>query len=176
MYRNVFAGACGQTYGCHDIWQMYEAGYAPGSGARTGWKEAMHLPGSRQMSFVKNLFLSLPWQQMENDQTLILNDNPEDQSYMVSSIGPDKDFILFYTPWGKPVQPDLSRLHAERASAYWYNPRSGRSSFIGTYETSSKPVFTPWATGRGSDFVLIVLDENSQFLLPWLTNPPEKSP
>ena len=23
MYWNVFAGACGQTYGCHDVWQMY---------------------------------------------------------------------------------------------------------------------------------------------------------
>jgi hypothetical protein len=29
MYWNIFAGAFGQTYGCHDVWQMYSLNKTP---------------------------------------------------------------------------------------------------------------------------------------------------
>jgi hypothetical protein len=29
MYCNVFAGAAGQTYGCHAVWQMYDLDKTP---------------------------------------------------------------------------------------------------------------------------------------------------
>ncbi len=165
-YWTMLSGAAGYTYGCHDIWQMYTIGVEPISYARTGWKEALQLPGSRQMLYMKNLLTSFPWQNMANDQSLILNDNPEDHGYIVCAIGLDKDFIIAYTPWGKPIQLDLSKILSNRVKAFWYNPRSGDSSLIGTYLTSEKPSFNPWATGRGSDFLLIILDENSDIKLP----------
>jgi hypothetical protein len=28
-YWSLFAGACGHTYGCHDIWSFYEPGHDP---------------------------------------------------------------------------------------------------------------------------------------------------
>lgn len=165
-YWTMLTGAAGYTYGCHDIWQMYSIGTVPINKARTGWKEAMHLPGSRQLLYMKNLLTSLPWQNMLNDQDLIINDNPKDNEYMISSIGLDKDFIIAYTPWGRPIQLDLSKMNSKKIKAFWYNPRSGESSLINTFLTTEKPIFEPSSIGRGSDFLLIILNENSDIKIP----------
>lgn len=165
-YWSMLSGAAGYTYGCHDIWQMYTIGVKPINQARTGWKEALHLPGSKQMLYMKKLLTLFPWYDMVNDQSLILNDNPEDNEYIVSSIGLNKDFIIAYTPWGKPIQLDLSKMSSKKVKAFWHNPRSGENLFIDSYKNSEKPVFTPWATGRGSDFVLLIIDENSNTKIP----------
>ncbi|UCS92722.1 glycoside hydrolase family 140 protein [Echinicola marina] len=165
-YWTMLSGAAGYTYGCHDIWQMYTIGAEPISKARTGWKEALQLPGSRQMSYMKEILTSFPWQNMVNNQTLILNDNPEDQGYIVSAIGQDNDFIIAYTPMGRAIQLYLSKIHSNKIKAFWYNPRSGESVLINTYSTTEKPIFKPWATGRGSDFLLIILDINSAIQIP----------
>ncbi len=165
-YWTMLSGAAGYTYGCHDIWQMYTIGVEPVSQARTGWKEALNLPGSRQMLYMKNLLTSFPWQKMVNNQDLILSDNPEDEGYIVSSIGMDNDFIIAYTPRGRPIQPDLSKIGSDRVKAYWFNPRSGECLYLDSYSNSERPTFKPWATGRGSDFLLIILSENSDIKLP----------
>jgi hypothetical protein len=165
-YWTMLSGAAGYTYGCHDIWQMYTIEVEPISKARTGWKEALQLPGSRQMLYMKKVLTLFPWQKMVDNQALILNDNPEDQGYIVSAIGLDNDFIIAYTPVGRPIQLDLSKIGSNKVKAFWYNPRSGESLLIDTFYTSERPIFKPWATGRGSDFLLIILDVNSDIKLP----------
>ena len=114
----------------------------------------------------ENLLTSFPWQKMVNNQDLILSDNPEDEGYIVSSIGMDNDFIIAYTPRGRPIQPDLSKIGSDRVKAYWFNPRSGECLYLDSYSNSERPTFKPWATGRGSDFLLIILSENSDIKLP----------
>lgn len=165
-YWSMLAGAAGYTYGCNDIWQMYTIERNPVILARTDWDVAVHLPGSTHMKFMKELFMAFPWQNMVNYQSVILNDNPEDSAYVVCSIGPDKDFIIAYTPAGRPVIPDLSKLNARKVISFWYNPRSGRSVKIGTYHTYDRPEFKPWSSGKGSDFVLVVMDINSTYQVP----------
>jgi len=165
-YWTFLSGAAGYTYGCHDIWQMYTPDHSPISNARTGWKEALHLPGSRQMKYLKELFTAFPWYQIVPDQSLILNDNPENEEYRMSAISDRKDFILAYTPWGRSITLDLTKLNARKVQAYWFNPRSGESLKIGDYKTTETPDFAPWATGRGSDFVLVILDETIDYPLP----------
>jgi hypothetical protein len=165
-YWSMLSGAAGYTYGCNDIWQMYSIGREPTISARTGWKTALQLPGSMQMKYLKDLFIAIPWQTMVNDQSLILNDNPQDSTYMMSAIGIEKDYILVYTPYGKPITPDLSQMNSDEVQAYWFNPRSGKSMMIGRYSAADKPIFTPWSTGRGSDFVLVLINEDTEYSLP----------
>ncbi len=167
-YWTMLSGAAGYTYGCNDIWQMYEMSREPIVFARTGWQESLQLPGSRQMQYLKNLLTVFPWQEMANDQGLILNDNPEDQKHIVAAIGKEKDFLIAYTPQGRPIQLDLSRMSSKQVASYWYNPRSGESILIDKYSSSDAPTFTPWARGRGSDFVLILLDSKSSIVVPGL--------
>ncbi|NME70867.1 glycoside hydrolase family 140 protein [Flammeovirga aprica] len=161
-YWTMLAGAAGYTYGCHDILQMYTLDKEPVNKVRTGWKEALHLSGSKHMLYMKQLFTSFPWQKMENNQRLILSDNEEDQGYILASMGQDKDFILAYSPWGRAVQLDLSELGNREVKAYWFNPRSGEKLVIGNYKTTEQPTFTPWSSGRGSDFVLVILAVDSK--------------
>jgi len=161
-YWTMLSGAAGYTYGCNDIWQMYSAGRAPVIRARTDWSEAIHLPGSSHMKFLKELLIQFPWQQMVNDQDAILNDNPADSTHIVCSRGINNDFILAYTPLGKPITLNLSVLDSPVSDAFWFNPRSGKFLKIGEYRNDEKPVFEPWSIGRGSDFVLVVINKKYQ--------------
>jgi hypothetical protein len=165
-YWTMLSGAAGYTYGCNDIWQMYSSGRSPVILARTDWQQAVHLPGSTQIFYMKKLITSFPWQEMKTDPSLLSGENPADSSYIVCSIGKKQDFILAYTPMGKPIKPDLSRLKCETVSAFWFNPRSGKFFRIGEYKTTDKPSFIPWSVGRGSDFVLILKDKKSVYPIP----------
>ncbi len=162
-YWSITAGAAGFTYGCNDIWQMYSIDRIPNLQARTGWKSALNLPGANQMTFMKSVFEKLPWQSMVNDQTLVLNENPEDETFITSAIGKDKDFIVAYTPTGKPMKIDVLELKSEKIQGFWFNPRSGKIKNIGEFETIEPIEFTPWARGRGSDFLLILIGESATY-------------
>lgn len=167
-YWTMLSGAAGYTYGCNDIWQMYAAGHKPELRARTDWKAAVHLPGSTHVKFMKKLISSFPWQEMTPDPTVLHGENPADSAFVVCSIGKKGDFILAYTPMGRPVSPDLSRMSCKTVRAYWFNPRSGRSQSLGEFKTDEKPVFEPWSVGRGSDFVLILLDVDADYTVPMI--------
>lgn len=156
-YWSMLSGAAGYTYGCNDIWQMYSIDRIPKILARTGWEEAIHLPGSKHVMYMKELLTSFPWQKMVNDQSILLNENPKDSAYIVCAIGINKDYILSYTPIGKPIKLDLSKMNAQQVEAFWFNPRSGESVKIGEYDVTDTPEFTPWSMGRGSDFVLVII-------------------
>ncbi|MEZ5072514.1 MAG: glycoside hydrolase family 140 protein [Bacteroidales bacterium] len=165
-YWSMLAGAAGYTYGCHDIWQMFDMSREPVNGARNVWEAALQLPGSGQLKHLKALLEAFPWQDMRNDQALLLNENADDTTFILATIGADRDFMLFYTPMGKSVVPDLSRMQASRVKAHWFNPRDGHSLPIGEFDSADRPILTPWSAGRGSDFVLVIVDAASEFVLP----------
>ncbi|MFO7852596.1 MAG: glycoside hydrolase family 140 protein [Bacteroidota bacterium] len=160
-YYSMLSGAAGYTYGCNDIWQMYDINRDPNINARTGWKIALELPGSSQMKFMKEIFTGLPWYKMEFNQSLILNDNPDNESYMLAAAGENYEFIVAYTPTGKSMKIDLTKMNSEKVKAYWFNPRSGKILYIGDFETGIPYEFKPWSAGWGSDFLLILLGKDS---------------
>jgi Protein of unknown function (DUF4038) len=73
-YWAVFAGACGHTYGCHDIWQFLSDARPPVSSARTPWQKALNLPGSSQVGHLRRLVHSRPFWHRVPDQSLIAGD------------------------------------------------------------------------------------------------------
>lgn len=101
---------------------------------------------------------------------MILNDNPENESYILSAIGENNDFLIAYTPTGKSIVPDLTKMNSEKVNAYWFNPRSGKILYIGDFETRIPYEFKPWANGWGSDFLLILSDTDSYFDFSELRN------
>lgn len=162
-YWSILAGAAGYTYGCHDIWQMYTMKRQPMIQARTGWQQSLELPGSTQMKYMKELFEVLPWQTLELNQSLILNDNPEDEAYIIASISKSNDLILAYAPTGRSVKIDLTKIKAEKLNAFWFNPRSGKIVMIGEFETRIPREFKPWSQGWGSDFLLILVAKDAPY-------------
>lgn len=156
-YWSMISGAAGYTYGCNDIWQMYDINKKPIIYARTDWQVALDLPGSSHMKYMKKLFELFPWQKMTYTPSLVLNNNPEDESYIVCAIGENKDFAIFYTPTGKSIKADLSKINYKNIEAFWFNPRSGKVKKIDTFETKTPHEFKPWSSGWGSDFLLIIV-------------------
>ena len=135
---------------------MYDISKAPIINARTDWKAALQLPGSSHMGYLRQIFEILPWQQMMLDQNLLLNSNPENESYILSAISSDNKIVIAYTPRGNPIKIDLAKIDSNRINAYWFNPRSGKTKDIGDFETVTPQEFKPWSSGWGSDFLLIL--------------------
>lgn len=155
-YWSILAGAAGYTYGCNEVWQLYDSLEEPLAGAFLPWHDALDLPGAFQMGIMKNFFQKLPWQEMRPDQSLILNENPQDTAYCLATIGSNGDFILAYTPTGKSLQVDLSRMNIEKAMAFWFNPRDGSLSPAGRFTTDESKIFKSNKEGWGNDRLLIL--------------------
>lgn len=167
-YWTMLAGGAGYTYGSHDIWQMYDAGREAINGARTSWKVSLDLPGSRQLTYMKRLFEAFPWQEMQYDPSLINGANNRDSTYQIAAIGPMQDFVIAYTPFGEPLDLNISTMKGEKVDAYWYNPRDGRSQKINSFDRSESIQCKPWSVGRGSDMLLILISQGAGFTLPGL--------
>lgn len=75
FYHEVFSGACGHTYGCHAVWQMWEPGrYAPVTGPVRSWRESLSLPGAYQVCYGRELIESRPFFRRIPDQGVIAGD------------------------------------------------------------------------------------------------------
>lgn len=162
-YWSMLSGACGHTYGNHNIWQMLDPRREPVSSARTSWQAAMDHPGAFQAGYMRRLFESLPWQRLVSDQSLIKNPNPEGPQYQVAAADPEGNLIVAYTPYGKKLRIDLSRLNgAGEKKAWWFNPRDGVFWPVKSFDPSlAIGEFAPPAAGRGSDWALVLAAENS---------------
>lgn len=164
-YWAVLSGGCGHTYGNHNIWQFLDvAKNPPVSVARTHWQRAMDQPGAFQVGYLRRLMESHPWQRLIPDQTVILNDNPEDGTHQVAARDEENAFLMAYTPYGRPLTIDLSRLKAApMVLAYWFNPRDGRTQRIGEFASTGRHEFKPYAAGLETDWVLVIDDARAPF-------------
>ena len=163
-YWSVFSGACGHTYGCQDVWQMFDiANNPPIAFARTNWKVAIHLPGAVQMGYMKNLMNSHPWWELAPTKDLITNDNPEDAGYQIAAVSSKKDFLMAYTPYGRTLKINLSLLKADALVAYWFNPRDNTTFKIGNFNNKGEQEFKPYAQGPSTDWILVIDDQTKNW-------------
>lgn len=158
-YWALFAGAFGHTYGCHDIWQMWQPGREPISAARTPWKQALDLPATYQVRHARNLLLSRPFLSRIPDQSLIVGDAGKGGDHVQATRDRDGSYAFVYVPSGRPVTIDLGKLSGNRVRARWFDPRDGSSRSIGEFDRAGQREFTP--PKGGPDWVL-VLDDASK--------------
>jgi len=165
-YWSMLAGACGHTYGDHNIWQMWQPGRRPISSARTAWQTALDHPGAFQMGHLRRLFESRPWQLLEPDQELIVGDAGSGAYHVRAARASDGSFAFVYTPMGKPVTIDLAHLTEHALTAHWFDPRLGKASSISTISRAEQQTFTPPSQGRGNDWILVLDEQSRQFSAP----------
>lgn len=162
-YWSMLAGACGHTYGNHNIWQMWGPGRVAISAARTPWPEALSQPGSKQMGYLRRLFESRPFIGLVPDQTIIASEPGKGADHVRAARAEDGSFALLYSPTGKAVAVEMSRIKGSRVAAYWYNPRDGTSRAVGLFPSSGIKEFVPPTKGRGNDWVLVLDDASRKF-------------
>jgi len=160
-YWHLFAGACGHTYGCHNIWQMYAPGRNPISWAHRYWYESLDLWGASDMTHVKNLMLSRPYLTRIPDQSVVVSEIGDGDAHVQATRDTEGSYAFVYTPLGQPVTVNLETLAGEKVKAWWYDPRHGTAQEIGTFDKKGAVEFKPPIHGKGNDWVL-VLDEASK--------------
>ncbi|HEX5025102.1 MAG TPA: glycoside hydrolase family 140 protein [Agriterribacter sp.] len=163
-YLDVFAGAHGHTYGCHDMWQFYSPYREGVNGPHVYWQQAMDLPGATQMQYLKMLILSRPFLDRVPDQTLVIENDYAVSERIQATRG--KDYAFIYSAAGKPFTVIGGKISGNKLKATWYNPRNGKTSVADEMTNKGQQKFTPPTAGYGQDWVLILDDAARQAQLP----------
>ena len=160
-YLDVFSGAFGHTYGCHDIWQMYSPKREAVNGPHLYWQQALDLPGANQMKHLRKLLESRPLLDRVPDQSLIVENNLNAYERIQATRGTDYAFI--YSTYGKAFTLNLGKISGSQLNAFWYNPRTGKTEDIGKIENKGTKIITPKTSGYGQDWVLVLEDDSKNF-------------
>ncbi|HEX3134402.1 MAG TPA: glycoside hydrolase family 140 protein [Planctomycetota bacterium] len=165
-YWSVFSGACGHTYANHEVCRYHEAG---GHEAHAAWEAALHDPAAEQMHFLRQLLEARPFQARVPDQALLPHTPTDPARYQCATRGDDDDlggdggsYAFIYTPVRQPVVVDLTRLTGSLVEASWFDPRTGRSIWLGQFPVRGTRTFTP----LGEDDWVLVLDDSGRNYQP----------
>lgn len=163
-YLELFAGAFGHTYGCHDVWQMYSPKHEAVNGPHMYWYDALDLPGAGQMIYVRKLIESHPILERVPDQSMIIENNYCSAERIQATRG--KDYAFVYTAAGKPFTLVMGKIEGDELNAYWYDPRTGKTSEMSRVKNTGTRKFVPPATGYGRDWVLVLDNAVKNYEIP----------
>ena len=164
MYWSLFTGSFGHTYGNHAIWQMLAPGREPVGQARNSWDKNLDNPGAWDLIHARRLIESRPFTERIPYQAIIQNSYVPETDYIVATRG--KNYVFVYIPTGWNAEINLLRCGWVRAKAWWYNPRTGEVTEIGTFQGRDIRTFIPPTKGRGNDWILVLDNAKSNFPAP----------
>ncbi len=161
-YWSVFAGACGHTYANHSVCCFHQGGTLDDQ-ARSSWEDALHDPAAEQMHFMRHLLESRPYQCRIPDQRLLPRAGVDGTPHQRATRGDDDDlgeergsYAFIYTPTQAPVTVDLTHLTGTLVVASWFDPRTGRSIWLGQFPARGQRTFQP----PGAEDWVLVLDDS----------------
>lgn len=164
LYLDLFAGASGCTYGCHDIWQMYSPNREGVNGPHVYWQQALDLPAAKQVKYIKRLMESRPMLDRIPDQSIVLENNLSAYERIQATRG--NDYLFVYSALGKVITLNLGKITGSQVVGYWFNPKNGDVKDLGTFENKGTKQFNPPTLGYGQDWVLILDDASKKYPKP----------
>ncbi len=157
MYWNVFAGAFGQTYGCHAVWQMWTNERKPINQPLRPWKVALDLPMANQVKHLKDLMLSRPVLSRVPAWDFVVSPQEDDKTFVIATKDSEGSYAMIYFPTGKPVEINTTSLKGSSFSTTWFDPRTGNTHSASPLKGGSMvKVHPPTQGGLGHDWVLIL--------------------
>jgi hypothetical protein len=121
------------------------------------------------MQHARALLESRPFLTRVPDQTVIVADRvttsvPGTGRYaLVATRDSAGSYAMVYAPAGRPFTVRLSAITGPKATAWWFNPRTGAATAAGTFATSANRTFTPPDPGEALDWVLVLDDASQRF-------------
>jgi hypothetical protein len=152
IYRSVFAGGCGVTYGHQSIWQFASERHEYINYAKMDWLTAIDRPGANQVRHLRNLIESYPYLSRIPDQSIIVSDVGKSESHIRATRDSEGSYALLYLPKPLPITVRLDVMVGNAVKAFWFDPCSGDMTEIGTFENKGEMTFTP--PGYRPDWVL----------------------
>lgn len=171
LYWDLFAGACGHTYGHHSVWQMYSPARKPVNNPLMNWDKALDQAGAAQMQYGRWLIESRPFLSRVPDDSVIV---PSDVPTAVPGAGMRRfaatrdangAYAMIYTPVGRPFSVRMDKISGP-VKAWWFNPRNGQATLIGEFENKGTREFSSPDPGESIDWVLVLDDATKAFPPP----------
>jgi hypothetical protein len=75
-------------------------------------------------------------------------------------------YAMVYAPVGRSFTVRLDKISGPKVKAWWFNPRNGTTSVIGTFDKQGERTFTPPDDGEMLDWVLVLDDASKNFPAP----------
>jgi hypothetical protein len=172
LYWDLFSGAFGHTYGHHSVWQMWAPDRGPINNPLMPWHEAIHQPGAAQMQYGRALMESRPFLTRIPDNSVIVTDRvatsvPGAGRYQfVATRDSEGSYAMVYAPIGRVFSVRMDAIKGSTVKAWWYNPRNGQATEIGTFPNTGTKQFAPPNAGEFLDWVLVLDDAAGNFAPP----------
>jgi hypothetical protein len=170
-YLAVFAGAAGHTYGNGEVYEFYHPNAAragaPGWHANMEWTDALKLPASGQVQFLRYLIESRPMLERIPDQSLLAEGNLPVLERVEATRGADGSYAFVYLPSGKTyVTVNTGKLSGEKLVAWWYDPRTGAAKQFDRFTKTDTREFTTPPGDKANDWVLVLDDAAKNYPAP----------
>jgi len=172
LYWNLFDGAFGHTYGHHSVWQMWTPDRQPVNNPLLPWQEAIAQPGAAQMRHGRALMESRPFLTRIPDPTVLIDSTistamPGTGRYHFAATRDEAGtYAMVYAPVGRTFRVRMSAITGATVKAWWFNPRDGKATAIGTFPNSGERPFTPPDPGEMLDWVLVLDDAARGYAAP----------
>ena len=162
-YWSVFGGAAGQTYGHNSVWQFLSDRRPAVLGARGDWRAALDDPAGGQMRHLRALMESRPFISGKPAADVVTSDLGGGATRIQATRAADGAYLMVYVPDGRPFEVRLDAVSGDTARGWWFDPRTGEATEIGTTPTGGEAGFTP---PSGQDWVLVLDDAARGFPAP----------
>ena len=172
LYWDLFGGAFGHTYGHHSVWQMWAPGREPINGPLLPWFEAIDQPGAGQMQHARRLLESRPFLTRIPDDSVVVASKVATAvpgaglKRLVATRDEGGLYAMVYSPCGRPFAVRMNAVSGSEVRAWWFDPRTGSASLIGSFANTGEREFVPPDRGEALDWVLVLDDASRGFPPP----------
>ncbi|MHB8956714.1 MAG: glycoside hydrolase family 140 protein [Pirellulaceae bacterium] len=172
LYWDLFGGACGHTYGHHSVWQMWSPDKDPINNPLMPWFDALEQPGAAQMQYGRWLIESRPFGKRIPDPSVIITDRVATsipgagRYHFEATRDADGAYAMVYAPVGRAFRVRMDVIRGAQVNAWWFNPRDGTATAIGTFANQGEREFMPPDRGEMLDWVLVLDDASRKFAAP----------
>jgi hypothetical protein len=163
LYRSVFAGGCGVTYGHHAIWQFLSEREEVINFADRGWVNALDRPGAYQAGYLKKLMESRPVLTRIPDPTMIVSGQDEKGGRIEAFHDEANSYAMVYLPVGKKITINTGFMKCNNINAWWFNPKDGSVIKTGLLKRTNNMEFTAPVPGLQNDWVLVIDDASKRY-------------
>jgi len=169
-YWGVLSGCTlGRLFGNNAIWTM---GGPQDSSGQT-WQSQLGSPGSLAQEYLGELMRSREFWLMVPDLNnhVLTGGYGSGSTVSVAARTSDGQTIIAYVPNGNAtsISIDLTKITSATNSAkcWWFNPRTGAGTLVGTYANTGTQTFTP---PDSNDWILVIDDANANLPAPGSAN------
>jgi len=171
-YLAVFAGAAGHTYGNGEVYEFYHASPngAPASAgwhANMEWTDALKLPASGQVQYLRYLIESRPMLTRVPEQDLIVGNVPNQALTRIEATGgSDGSYAMVFLQANMSVTLNTGKLSGTTLKTWWYNPSTGVATKGDDIPKAATHQFTLPAGDQNHDWVLVLDDASKNYPPP----------